>query len=218
MDAVQAVDTKANSIRQVLSVPDVADALARASDDEKEMIRALVAHPRSEILLWGERGMAVLLVGEETARMVVCQAPEENMDLPTVLQLWSEARGVTILPNEGYRIQALTVDDLPLCYPFGYGYLRDVSGPGAFNPQFFTQSWLGFYEAGMGHLVGFWHGERLVGVVGGIVYPDSNTGVRVAQVLLRSTLPPHRAEHWEAQMVRSFDRWARACGAANATL
>ena len=215
MDAVSNAGMKASSIHAVQSVQDAQDALSRASDDEREMFRALFADPRSEILLWGESGIAILLVEEESARCVVLKGVEEAADLPTLLQRWEEVRGVTANWDRTMRIAPLLVEDVPLTFPLGLAYYREIPVPGSFLPSYFRESWQKFYAAGSGLIVGLWCGDFLVGVFGGLVFPHPNDGRLLAQHLFWYVYPDHRGTALSFQLVEAFEAWAAERGACD---
>lgn len=213
MDAVTNVDGKVKSIITVQSVQDAKDALNRAGDDEHEMFRALFADPRSEILLWGDTGIAILLVEEDTARCVVLKGVEEAVDLPTLLQRWEEVRGVTVNWDQTVRIAPVAVEDLPLCFPLGLAYYKEIPVPGTFVPAIAQRTWTALLTKGSGHLVGLWRGDRLVGMFGGLLAPRFHDGVLMAWQAVWYVQPDQRGTPWSGKLVDAFTAWATAHGA-----
>lgn len=212
MDSVKSVDASVKSAQIVQDALTAGQALQRATPDEKELVRALLADPRADILLWGDTGMAILLVEGEQGRCVLLQGVEET-DVPMLLQLWSESRGATVTLGQDFSMAPVAVEDLMLCFPLGLAYYREIPVPGSFIPASFRQSWAHFYSTGLGQIIGLWRGGQLVGVFGGLVFPHPNDGRLIAQQLFWYVRPEQRGTPWSFKLMDAFEAWAADQGA-----
>lgn len=111
-------------------------------------------------------------------------------------------------------IRALTTKELPKCEPFGLAFFAEKQLPGTFSMDIFTKTWTAFlgvrYKA---TIFGLWKGEELIGLLGGMVYPDLNTGEEIATELFWYVLPEHRGGSGAVRLVKRFKEWAKNHGA-----
>lgn len=106
------------------------------------------------------------------------------------------------------NIRALTAEELPLCLPLGEHFFKEAQLPGTWNGDAFLASWQGFYEHGYGLIFGAFEGDDLVGVCGGLIAPDVNTGEKRATELFWWVEAEHRQSSAALPLMQRFERWA----------
>lgn len=116
------------------------------------------------------------------------------------------------------QVRPLTVDELPLCRPLGENFFEEAKLPGQWNGDAFLEQWEGFYRLGYGVVFGAFEGEALVGVCGGLAFPDSNTGQERAQELFWWVEPGHRRAGPALALLRHFEAWAEERGCEAVTM
>lgn len=110
-------------------------------------------------------------------------------------------------------IRPLTVEELPLCLPFGPAFLREKDLPGVFSEEVFLKNWRFFLSSFPSVIFGLWQDRELVGGLGGMIHPDLNTGVRYAVELFWYVDPSHRKTLGAARLPLTFKKWGKRNGA-----
>lgn len=116
------------------------------------------------------------------------------------------------------EIRPLTAEELPLCLPLGEHFFEEAALPGDWNGDAFLGQWESFYGLGIGRIWGAFEGEDLVGVCGGLAFPDSNTGKERAQELFWWVEPEHRKSGAALALLRHFESWAEERGCEAVTM
>lgn len=107
-------------------------------------------------------------------------------------------------------IRELTVEELPLVPPVGKEFFETGAIPGKLIPEVFVASWNRFYEVDIGRIFGFFVDDKIVGVLGAIVYPDPNDGVVVATEMFWFVGAEHRHGLGGLRLFDAFETWARS--------
>lgn len=115
--------------------------------------------------------------------------------------------------DEGVAIRRLTVEEIPLCEPFGRAFIAEKHVPGTFSLETFTRNWEFFLTRYPAVLLGLWSGERLIGGIGGMIAPDLNTGDRIAQEFFWYVTPEARHGTWPLRLLKQFREWGKEQGA-----
>lgn len=110
-------------------------------------------------------------------------------------------------------IRPLTVEELPLCEPFGVAFHQEKAIPGEFSLQEFLKNWRLFLSSGIGVLYGLFRDGQLVGGIGGILTADVTTGTLVASELFWYVQPEDRHGTWPIRLVKTLREWGATKGA-----
>ena len=113
--------------------------------------------------------------------------------------------------SEPAFIDKLYVSDLPQVAALGAHFYAEGKLPGSFNAAYWKQSWTELLNNGSGVIFGLWRGEEFVGALGGVLFPDPNTGEPVATEFFWYVLPSARGAG--LQLLTSFEAWAAEAGA-----
>jgi len=112
-----------------------------------------------------------------------------------------------------FAIRPLTIEELPLCVPFGQAFIEEKQVPGTFSPETFIKNWTLFLSAYPSTIFGLWQDKQLVGGIGGMIHPDLNTGVLCAIEFFWYVTPAYRKTLWAARLPLTFRKWAKRHGA-----
>lgn len=107
------------------------------------------------------------------------------------------------------KIRALGLNELPLCLPFGEAFTVEKQLPDKFDPDVFLKTWTGYLTQYPAVIFGLWDGARLVGGIGGMVFPDSNTGVKAAIEFFWYVDPVYRNTLGAARLPLRFKAWGK---------
>lgn len=110
-------------------------------------------------------------------------------------------------------IRPITLEELPLCLPFGPAFMQEKDLPGKFSEEIFLKNWTLFLSAYPSVIFGLWHDKDLVGGIGGMIHPDLNTGVRYAVEFFWYVDPAHRNTLGAARLPLTFKKWGKRNGA-----
>jgi GNAT superfamily N-acetyltransferase len=110
------------------------------------------------------------------------------------------------------EVRALERSEVALCLPMGGRFFAEAKLPGEWSDAAFLGQWQSFYDLGFGRIFGAMNGAGLVGVCGGLVAPDTNTGQRRATELFWWLDPEHRRGSLALRLMRAFEEWAEAEG------
>ena len=115
--------------------------------------------------------------------------------------------------TKSLAIRPLTLDELPLCVPFGKAFVREKHVPGEFSPETFIKNWTMFLSAYPAVIFGLWEDMALVGGIGGMIFPDLNTGTPCAIEFFWYVDPAHRNTLGAARLPLTFKKWGKRHGA-----
>lgn len=107
-------------------------------------------------------------------------------------------------------IRPLTVEELPLCVPFGQAFFEEFHLRGTFNPTHFLKTWEIFVEQLGASVLGLYRDETLIGGLGALISPDPFTGDRVATELFWYIGPQHRTGTGALRLLRAFEDWGHS--------
>lgn len=110
-------------------------------------------------------------------------------------------------------IRSLTIDELPLCEPYGRAFHAEKQVPGEFSIDVFVRNWTVYLTQYKAVLLGLWDGERLVGGLGGMVVPDLTTGIPTATEFFLFIDQAYRKGSGFVRLVDQFKCYGRAHGA-----
>lgn len=111
------------------------------------------------------------------------------------------------------RIRPLTIEELPLCVPFGQAFMQEKKVPGEFSPETFLKNWALFLSAYPSVIFGLWEGRQLVGGIGGMIFPDLNTGTPCAIEFFWYVDKDYRNTIGAAKLPLAYRQWAKEHGA-----
>ena len=112
-----------------------------------------------------------------------------------------------------FAIRPLTIEELPLCVPFGPSFMQEYDLPGVFNPDVFLKNWRYFLQSLTAVLYGLWDEGRVVGGIGGLVHPDLNTGDLHAVECFWYVDPAYRNTLMAGRLPLTFKKWGKRHGA-----
>lgn len=92
----------------------------------------------------------------------------------------------------------------------GHGFYQEGALPGSVKPDVFIRTWTALLASGAAVLFGLEIGGRLVGVLGGLEYPDPNDGDRVATEMFWFVTPSARGGG--LRLLDTFEAWAKQRG------
>ncbi len=118
-----------------------------------------------------------------------------------------------VLLRTGLTIRPLTIEELPLCEPYGRAFHAEKDVPGEFSIETFVKNWTEFLSRYNGIMLGLWDGETLVGGLGGIVCPDLTTGIMTANEFFLFVDETHRGGTNWIKLVNQFREFGRSKGA-----
>jgi hypothetical protein len=101
----------------------------------------------------------------------------------------------------------LTIEELPLCLPFGKQFFNEFGLRGVFNPDHFLKTWSSFFWAVPSIVIGLYRNEELIGGMGAIVSPDMFTGDKVATELFWYIGAAHRNGTGALRILRDYEEW-----------
>lgn len=120
--------------------------------------------------------------------------------------------------SHSLAIRPLTLDELPLCVPFGKAFYQEFKLRGTFNPPHFLKTWQVFVGNLGAVVIGLYRNEELIGGLGGLVSPDVFTGERVATEMFWYIGQAHRTGTGALRLLRAFEDWGKSIGVAELRL
>lgn len=120
---------------------------------------------------------------------------------------------MTAVLTPAQTIRALTVKELPLCLPFGEAFIDEKHLPGPFNADVFLRNWTTFLTSYPSVIFGLWKDEELIGGLGGMIFPDLNTGQSIGIEFFWYVGKEYRGSIGSARLVLRFKKWAKERGA-----
>lgn len=110
-------------------------------------------------------------------------------------------------------IRPLTIEELPLCLPFGPAFMQEYDLPGVFKPDVFLKNWRYFLQSLPSIMYGLWEETHLTGGIGGIIHPDLNTGDLHAVECFWYVDPSYRKTFLAGRLPLTFKKWGKRNGA-----
>jgi hypothetical protein len=110
-------------------------------------------------------------------------------------------------------IRPLTIEELPLCLPYGPAFMKEYDLPGTFSNEEFLKNWTLWLTAYPAIMYGLWEGTHLAGGIGGMIHPDINTGDLLAVEFFWYVEPSRRKTLLAARLPLTFKKWGKRNGA-----
>lgn len=110
-------------------------------------------------------------------------------------------------------IRPLTIEELPLCLPYGPAFMKEYELPGVFSPQTFIKNWTIWLTSFPAVMFGLWEEKHLTGGIGGMIHPDLNTGDLYAVEFFWYVDPAYRNTLMAARLPLTFKKWGKRNGA-----
>jgi pentatricopeptide repeat protein len=113
----------------------------------------------------------------------------------------------------GAMIRELTINDLasPDLIELARTFYNEGRIPGKFIPEVFKANWTNFINNGCGVIYGQYIEGKLIGAIGGLVYPDPNDGVLVANE--NFWFVKNKARGNGIKLFYKFEYWVKLQGA-----
>src|SRR3989304_1594017 len=98
-------------------------------------------------------------------------------------------------------IREITLPELSLCLEMAQSFFKE---------DIFIKTWESIYSFDMGKIHGaFYNDKQLCGCIGGIVYPDPNTGDLLATEMFWYVMPEFRKGTVGLRLLDCFENWAK---------
>lgn len=111
-------------------------------------------------------------------------------------------------------IKEIKIDELKKVAEFGELFFKEGSLPGKFNPSIFIKMWETFITNRSGVILGlFSKNGQLFGILGGLIYPDINSGDLTATEAFWFVKKDKRNGLGGIRLLKHFEKWAIARGA-----
>lgn len=110
-------------------------------------------------------------------------------------------------------IRELTSIELPLCLQLAPLFFIEGLLPGEFKNEVFIKTWENLYSINIGKIHGAFNEEQLYGAIGGIIFPDPNTGDLIATEMFWYVMPEFRKGTVGLRLLNYFENWAIKEGA-----
>ncbi len=95
----------------------------------------------------------------------------------------------------------------------GPSFFSECGLPGSFKFEAFIHNWTLFLQTNIGAMWTMAKGEKVVGLLGGILAPDMNDGELMAMETFWYVHPDHRNSIESVRLLMTFEIWAREMGA-----
>lgn len=110
-------------------------------------------------------------------------------------------------------IRELTLSELTLCLQIAPLFFMEGLLPGEFKNDVFIQTWEKLYSINIGKIHGAFNDNNLCGAIGGIIFPDPNTGDLTATEMFWYVIPDFRKGTIGLKLLNYFENWAIKEGA-----
>jgi len=110
-------------------------------------------------------------------------------------------------------ISHLPVNEIDRIEEIGHSFAQETKYPGGFHLEAFKATWLPTIQSGLGEILVYKDGEKIVGAFGMVVLPDTFSGHRVAAETFWYVLPSHRATRAGVELFYRFEALGKARGA-----
>lgn len=88
----------------------------------------------------------------------------------------------------------------------------EEAGMHDFDPAVFKTNWLNYMKLGFGKIWTLELGGAVVGAIGGLAYPDINSGKMRSAEAFWYILPKHRGGMGGIRLFETLERWAKEIG------
>lgn len=95
----------------------------------------------------------------------------------------------------------------------GPSFFNECGLPGTFKHEAFLHNWTLFLEKNIGAMWALVKGDKILGVLGGILAPDMNNGDMMAVETFWYVLPEARGSLDSIRLLMTFEIWAQNVGA-----
>ena len=109
-------------------------------------------------------------------------------------------------------IAPLTPEQLPLASALGSQFYEEGGLFGRFNREHFEAQWASLIESGAGNILAE-IGSGVHGAIGGIAYPDPNSGDLTVDETFWFVQKEYRQSSLALCLLRAFESWAEEIGA-----
>lgn len=106
-------------------------------------------------------------------------------------------------------IREATVDDIPKLIPCAEEFHASSAHLRDFDPEHFVQSWTTYLYGGFGVIFVLETNDEIVGTIGALRHPDSNSGKMVVQECFWFTQKRYRGRG--GLLYRALVEWSRGC-------
>ncbi len=113
-------------------------------------------------------------------------------------------------------MQVLQTNELDQLIPIAKNFFGEADLVGGFVPEHFVATWYGLIEGGAGIIFGIKEGDKYVGVLGAIKYPDPNDGEIVCSEAFWYVNKESRGHG--IGLLKQFESWAKEQGAKRITM
>ena len=100
-----------------------------------------------------------------------------------------------------------TIEDIELLYPIAANFYSSSKFLNGFMPVVFKQSWTTFLSSGLGVLFLLKNDNGIHGMLGGMKYPDPNSGELIATEFFWFVNPEKRGQG--LKLLKAFESWAK---------
>lgn len=107
-------------------------------------------------------------------------------------------------------IRLATIEDLPKIEPLAKQFYSDSRYLQDFSIEIFVENWKKIIAGDIGVIFIIVESDKIVGILGGMKYPDINSGRLVATELFWYVDKEHRGRGGE--LLRLFEGWAKGMG------
>ncbi len=104
-------------------------------------------------------------------------------------------------------IRQATVEDLPRMESAARAFFASSRFLRRFDMDRFIRAWAALLSSGTGVIFALFDRDEVCGAIGGVVYPDINTGELIASEFFWFIRPGSRGDG--LRLYRAFERWAR---------
>ena len=95
----------------------------------------------------------------------------------------------------------------------GQSFFDEAELPGSFKLEAFKHNWQGLIKNNIGAMWKLMVGGKFAGAIGGVFFPDVNSGEMVASEMFWYVHPDYRNTKWSIRLFRTFEQWAKTMGA-----
>lgn len=107
-------------------------------------------------------------------------------------------------------IRIATIEDLPKLGNIAKEFYSSSEHLDDFNIEIFASNWENFIESGVGIIFLLINNGDIIGVLGGIKYPDVNSNQLIATELFWYVEKEHRGQG--GKLLKEFEEWAKLEG------
>lgn len=109
-------------------------------------------------------------------------------------------------------IREACISELGKVGPFAEEFCSSSKHLKGFDREVFVESWTAIINAGFGTILLLVDGEDIYGAIGGLSYPDMNSGEMTATETFWFVSEVHRGSLSGVKLYKKFEQWARSKG------